>query len=223
MGAEEAVANRHVWEQRWRQRDRAAFSFHLDEVPAELVTLLDRISPLEGPSLDLGCGACVVTSYLAERFPLAVGIDIAEPALAQATELVQDQATPPRFAASDAARLPFRTGSMQFVFDRGCLQNMPAADWPAYFREAARVLAVRGVLDLYVSKVMAAPVRSPRRAVAWARRAVTRREGLDALSPDYVRRLAPEHLHCDDVRELPFRTASGQPRIWVHATFTKRG
>jgi SAM-dependent methyltransferase len=219
----EAAANREVWERRWRQRDRKDFSFHLEVVPPELIELLERAAPPPGAALDLGCGACVVTSFLAERFPVAIGADIAVAALEQAAQLVGPEGGVPRFAAADAAALPFASASLSFVFDRGCLQNMPAAAWPTYFTEIGRVLQPDGILDLWVSRIARRSGGwSARGLAASARRVLTRPQGLDALSGAYLQQLAPPELSCSEVGEIPFRTATGQERMWVHGVFEKR-
>lgn len=218
----EASANRVVWEQRWRQRDRKDFSFHIEEVPPELPALLERAAPTSGKALDLGCGACVVTAFLAERFSVAIGADIAVAALEQATKLIGSGSAAPRFAAADAAALPFAGASMSFIFDRGCLQNMPAAAWPTYFTEIGRVLEPEGILDLWVSKIERRPARWSARGFATrARQVLERPQGLEALSGDYLRQLAPPELSCSEVAEIPFRTSTGQARTWVHGVFTR--
>jgi len=119
------------------------------EVGKRLIEHLEPIRLDPARVLDLGCGTGALFAGLRERFPRArlVGLDFALPML-RATRA----RTPwwralaggvPLTACADAEQLPLAHGCTQLVFSNLMLQWCDAA---AVFREAARVLAVDGLL-----------------------------------------------------------------------------
>lgn len=92
------------------------------------------------------------TAELSARFGFVVGLDYVFPAVAQAQRRLESDGRAASFVVADASTPPFRPGSFSFVFDRGCLQNIPRDRWLTYFEQTERILAPRGVLQLLCSR-----------------------------------------------------------------------
>jgi SAM-dependent methyltransferase len=214
---------RAVWEQRWSEQRAEDMAWHLAEAPPELPKLLDEAALPAGAALDLGCGNGVAAAYLATRFPVAVGIDIAHAAVAKARRGAAERGVHPRFSVADASVLPFRTDSFAFVFDRGCLQNLPRDRWPAYWAEVERLLASGGVLQLFCSKAARAfpPLASRKGLKARAKWLLGRRAGPQFLSAELIRGLVPPGLRVETLEELPYRTTRGGLREMVYGVFRR--
>jgi ubiquinone/menaquinone biosynthesis C-methylase UbiE len=218
---------RSGWAYLWEQQRDERFGWSLDGVAPQLQELVESGRVPAGLALDLGCGAGESTAFLGEHFTLAVGIDVAPGAVRQAARRIVEtgSSSVPAFAVADAGRLPFQARSFAFVFDRGCLQNMPERAWAAYFHEVERLLIDGGVHQLLVSK--AEPAFPP----WWTSRGLKkrwrwyvgrRRPGPQFLSHDYLRRAAGPSMHVESLVDFPFRTKSDQARLFTHAIFTKR-
>ncbi len=210
---------RETWEARWQEQRADEFAWHLTQAPPELVELLERTTLPAGGALDVGCGNGVATAYLATRFPVTVGVDIALAAVAEARRNAPDA----RFGVADASVLPFADGSMAFVFDRGCLQNLPRDRWPAYWTEVERVLAPGGVLQLFCSKAARAfpPLLSVKGLKARAKWLLGRRAGPQFLTADLIRGLTPDGLLTESLEERPYRTTRGGLREAIFGVFRR--
>ncbi len=95
--------------------------------------------------LDFGCGAGRLASALAERSTHVIGIDISEPMLRTAQQIV-----PPSLRvnvsliASSSSTLPLRAASVDIVYTSLVLQHMPSHLALGYVREFMRVLKPGG-------------------------------------------------------------------------------
>jgi SAM-dependent methyltransferase len=122
--------------------------WHLSEPSPELVeAVADGWLRPPGPAVDLGCGLGVEAGYLAGAGCLAVGVDISAAALQRARRIS------PRvhLLEADVRHLPFRSGSIRFLVDRGCFHYVAADDRRGYEQEARRVLVPGGRLLLRAS------------------------------------------------------------------------
>lgn len=214
---------RREWERQWGRRRDEEFEWSLaSDVAPQLSQLLEDRGPWSGRALDVGCGAGASTVYLADAFDVAVGVDIAFPALQQAA--ARRPATGSAFATADALRLPFPPESFELVFDRGCLQNLPRAAWPPYFREIERVLIARGTFMLLVSRMTARfpPVLSGRGLrLRWAWYVQRKRGGAQFLTHDFIRRACPASLRIEHLEAFDFVTKKDKVRRFTHAVITK--
>jgi SAM-dependent methyltransferase len=92
-------------------------------------------------ALDLGCGAGTFTAVLAELGADAIGVEVAEAALARARSAYPELEF--RLVPLDGA-LPFRDGAFDLVWASEVIEHI--ADTERWLREVARVLAPGGRL-----------------------------------------------------------------------------
>jgi SAM-dependent methyltransferase len=213
---------RKRWERRWQRTEGADFCWDLTEAPSELVQVLPDSGLPTGAALDIGCGAGVVTAYLAQFFRASVGMDIAMAALRQASSKRGKQAS---FVQAEAPFFPFKEGSFALLFDRGCLHLIPGDSWPLYFREVERILTSGGVFQIYLRKyasALPAPIRLLNRIRILIRRRGRKRRGRPGfLSAPLLQRLAPA-MEVLVVRDVPFRTPQGRVLTFSYAVLRKR-
>jgi SAM-dependent methyltransferase len=108
---------------------------------AEQALIAPLVESLRSPCLEIGCGEGNNLLRLAENVR-CIGVDRFSTKLVFAAGVVPDA----RYAAADAAALPFRNGAFHSVFIRDLLHHVPA---PArVLAEAVRVLAPQGRLVL---------------------------------------------------------------------------
>jgi ubiquinone/menaquinone biosynthesis C-methylase UbiE len=108
---------------------------------------LSRMMPFKPglKALEIGCGRGAGAGLI---------LDVFRPSLLYATDLDVDMLKKARnylssdemeqivLVAADGFRLPFKTGSMDAVFDFGVLHHIP--DWRTALGEVARVLTIKG-------------------------------------------------------------------------------
>ncbi|MSO79629.1 MAG: class I SAM-dependent methyltransferase [Acidimicrobiia bacterium] len=157
---------RDRWERSWsgRAEDHSWFRARVEPIIAETAAARD-FPP--GVAVDVGCGAGSVTHFLGERFPLAVGLDLAFHAVAQGRTSGNGHSA--AFGVSDACNLPLRDGAASLVVDRGCLHCLTVATAAEYLAEVERVLTPDGRFVLIARTAGARPplrwtLRHPRGA-----------------------------------------------------------
>jgi SAM-dependent methyltransferase len=103
--------------------------------------------------LDFGCGAGRLASALAERAAHVIGIDISEPMLRTAQEVVppslRDRVS---LMASSSPGLPLRAASVDIVYTSLVLQHMPSHLALGYVREFMRVLKPGGYALIQIAE-----------------------------------------------------------------------
>jgi SAM-dependent methyltransferase len=119
--------------------------WHLSSPSPELVAA-EAEGQLGAPGIavDLGCGLGSELAYLVGRGWAGFGVDLLTTPLAWARGLYQDVT----FVQADVRRLPFRTGTVDLLLDRGCFHYLDAPGRASYVREAGRVLRLGGRLIL---------------------------------------------------------------------------
>ncbi|HVL02894.1 MAG TPA: class I SAM-dependent methyltransferase [Acidimicrobiales bacterium] len=129
------------------------------------------------------------------------------------------------FVVADASRLPLPARSVALVFDRGCLQNLPRPQWPAYFSEVERLLVPGGLLQLFCSRAVKdfPPLLTKRGVKARQRWVRGRRPGPQFASPALIRDLAPPSLEVQALDEAPIRMPNGNVRGEIYGLFCKQG
>lgn len=149
---------------------------------AEVDAALDRLTglgwsaPAGGRALDFGCGAGRLTQALARHFAEVVGVDIAEPMLAEARRLnrADERVSFQLNDSPDLAGLP--AASFDLLYTDLVLQHMPKALARGYLAEFTRVVRPGGAM------VVGVPARerptfkglvfryAPYAAIRWAQR-----------------------------------------------------
>lgn len=126
---------RRAWASRWSAvgDSRPSFAWYRTDLPDELMD--ERAAGKVG--LDIGCGDGVLSEALMRegRFEVGIAIDVAESAVRR---LRGSQVSG---VVGDATKLPFRTGSIDFAFDRGCGHFLSPTAQRTLLDEVGRVLA----------------------------------------------------------------------------------
>ena len=103
--------------------------------------------------LDFGCGVGRLSSALAARTRLVVGVDISEPMLRASRSVVPDDVRPKVVGVlSSSPSIPLRTGSIDLVYTSLVLQHMPSSLAVGYLREFLRVLSPGGLALVQVAE-----------------------------------------------------------------------
>jgi ubiquinone/menaquinone biosynthesis C-methylase UbiE len=208
------------WDRRWQRKEGVQFQWHATAPPSELSRLIDEAG-LKGFALDLGCGDGSITCYLAEHFDFAVGVDIAFGAVSRGRGKAKASAIEPQFVAGDVIATPFAAEKFDFVFDRGCLQNIPQRIWPRYFREVNRLLRSGGHYQLFCSKPRLPSFVTPRglrERTSW----LLGRKGPRFTSPAVIEYAMSHSMKGLEFKKIPFRTATGHERIWTYGLWEKQ-
>lgn len=143
---------RKRWEGEWANKGPWDFVWSIREPPEELRDLVERGELPTGVALDVGCGAGIITKYLADHLDHTIGFDVAHRALEQGRQTSQKHSGRVSYLVAEAPRFPFKDGSFTFIFDRGCLHNIPFTNWPEYFEELGRVLQPNGLFQVYCGR-----------------------------------------------------------------------
>jgi ubiquinone/menaquinone biosynthesis C-methylase UbiE len=99
--------------------------------------------------VDLGCGMGTFTIEAARRGAMAVGVDAAAAALAQARRVAGAEAASAAFVRADAARLPIATRSADVVLAADLTEHLDDVTLSHVLSEARRVLRPGGSLVVY--------------------------------------------------------------------------
>lgn len=220
-----------MWETRWRKREGADFHWYLSEPPPQLRELMGKGGLPPGAAVDVGCGPGIVSNFLAEYFPLSIGLDIAPTAVMEAKERAEGEGADARYLVAEAPRLPFREGRFALVFDRGCMQAIPREEWPEYLRVVEGLLVSGGYLQLFVSKNARDVGDKPGlRKIKKRLRRLVKGTGQDARQRDvharfefesHVQAILPPSMQTLSVEHFPVKMGNQAVRIFTHALIKK--
>jgi SAM-dependent methyltransferase len=208
------------WDKIWSERPREAHVWYSTQAPPELRRLLSDAEFPEGGALDVGCGAGASTAFLSARFQPAVGLDVAMEALRQARQFAHGKQANCSFVLAAAPGLPFRDGAFAFVFDRGCIHNLPRPAWPGYFREIDRLLRPGGLFELYFSGAL--PHRSAARAVRLRIERALHKRKPKRLTASLLTTLLPSSMEILRVENPSSDGSAGRTLRFTHCVFRKR-
>lgn len=116
--------------------------------PPELLSLLQRVEGL-GWALDLGCGTGLNTRRLAVHGFTAVGVDLAQSALARGHTAANALGVSAFFCLGDVTNLGFLTLRAALAIDIGCFHATPLERRACYVASLADHLLMGGYYLLY--------------------------------------------------------------------------
>lgn len=124
-------------------------NWQTDRPQPEVIRLLDE-GRIEGPVLDLGCGAGDNAMEIARRGLRVLGMDPVPEALRRAREKVRQSslAQPPEFMVGDALQLEESGLEFETILDSAVFHIFSDADQLAYVRGVESVLSSGGRLHL---------------------------------------------------------------------------
>jgi SAM-dependent methyltransferase len=115
--------------------------YHFDKLH-HLLRLIDFNAYAGRRVLEVGCGAGTDLVRFARGGAVVTGVDVADSAIALASQNVSQQGLRARLLVADGERLPFADASFDFVYAHGVVQY--TADDEALVAECRRVLAPGG-------------------------------------------------------------------------------
>jgi len=208
-----------VWETRYQQRG-TDHPWYISEPPEQLVRQLETGEIPEGPALDVGCGPGVASRYLAARFHPTIGLDFSITAIRMARQYATERGYGPCYIAANAVVLPFRERTFSFVFDRGCLQDLPRIWWKTYFEEVERVLRYDGVFQLLCLNSKNFPsISSLSGILARFRRYVIEQKCF--ITPTLISRLVPSSMEKVRLEDFSFQLKNGKTVFLTECVFSK--
>jgi cyclopropane-fatty-acyl-phospholipid synthase len=110
---------------------------------SELVAMI----PSRGTLVDVGCGCCQLTTYLASEFDQVYAVDFSETMLATARERIQSRGlTNIHLLSGTAQRLPEVINKANVILSYQLLQYLTLADFRQHLHECRRVLSADGMV-----------------------------------------------------------------------------
>ncbi|MFJ6379012.1 class I SAM-dependent methyltransferase [Kitasatospora sp. NPDC092039] len=222
-----SVTSRYLdaWEGFWRDAPEEPGSVIWDADPAlsaerHLTLFRPHLADPALPVVDLGCGNGTQTRFLAERFPLALGVDLSEAALDRARR--GDPAGRAEFTRLDATdaeavrALHRRLGDAN-VYVRGVIHQSEPADRPRVVEAIGVLLGARGrafVFELaeaakgVLGELARGPAGPPPKLRPVFAHGLTPGEVADSVFPELFRAAGLDVLAAG---ELPLSTTESTP------------
>jgi cyclopropane-fatty-acyl-phospholipid synthase len=118
----------------------------LQKYASELLAML----PSRGTLVDVGCGACQLTTYLAPEFERVYAVDFSEAMLAAARQRIESHGlTNVQLLSGTAQKLPEVISGANVVLSYLLLQYLTLADLSQHLRELASTIPYSALKDLY--------------------------------------------------------------------------
>jgi ubiquinone/menaquinone biosynthesis C-methylase UbiE len=110
---------------------------------SELLAML----PCRGTLLDVGCGSCQVTTYLAPEFEQVYALDFSESMLAAARQRVESSGvTNIKLLSGTAQKFPSALARADVILTNAVVQYLTHADFCRHLQECRRILSQNGVI-----------------------------------------------------------------------------
>lgn len=131
------------WDQRSRGFSESVNNEWVEKGSVPVNGIIERLQACKGSSfLDVGCGPGYYSVALAGMGFDVTGVDYSEEMLFQAKKNASEHNVDPEFIRSDAASLPFKDGSFDFIVSRNVLWNL--SEPKKAYSEMLRVLRPGG-------------------------------------------------------------------------------
>jgi cyclopropane-fatty-acyl-phospholipid synthase len=115
----------------------------LERYASELLAML----PQGGAVLDVGCGACQLTTYLAPRFAWVYAVDSSQSMLAAAHQRIQSrEINNIELLHGTAQAFPRKIGRVDVVLSCGVIQYLTLSDFDVHLRECQTLLDGSGIV-----------------------------------------------------------------------------
>ena len=149
------------------------------------------------------------------------GVTACVATLCLARERAREERKNPAFVMADAGFLPFDADRFAYVFDRGCLHNLPRWAWGTYFEAIERVLKPGGRFQLICRDTRNFP---PLFSLHGVYRRLHRRFIMEKafISEKRLLRLCPASMEIKQVEKTIFQTKSGRSVYLLHTILEKR-
>jgi len=103
--------------------------------------------PCRGRLLDVGCGSCQVTTYLAPEFEQVYAVDFSESMLAAARQRVESSGvTNVKLLPGTAQNFPSTITRADVILTNAVIQYLSHADFSRHLQECRRILSREGVV-----------------------------------------------------------------------------
>jgi ubiquinone/menaquinone biosynthesis C-methylase UbiE len=141
LAREIQACSRAYWKDRTGAGHRHSDNRWFQLYGQELLAMIPR----GGTLLDVGCGACELTTHLAGAFDTIVAIDFSDSMLAVARKRVdREKLSQINVMKGQATQFPIAANSVDVVLAYGVVQYCSATDLQAHLSECARVLKPGG-------------------------------------------------------------------------------
>lgn len=138
-----ASSSRRYWSDKSDGMHRASSEEWYAKYAGELLAML----PAGGTLIDVGCGACQVTTYLAPRFERVVAFDFSDAMLAAAERRIDRLGlTGVRLASGNATAFPAPMPRADVVLSYGVVQYLSIEELALHLAECRRAIADNGVV-----------------------------------------------------------------------------
>lgn len=133
--------------QYWAGKTDGAHRHPTEESFRKYASELLEILPRRGTLLDIGCGSCQVTTYLAPAFDRVYAVDSSESMLTAAHQRVQSLGLPNVTVLSGSAqRFPVELTEADVILTSAVVQYMTRGDFRLHLKECRRILSREGVI-----------------------------------------------------------------------------
>jgi ubiquinone/menaquinone biosynthesis C-methylase UbiE len=133
--------------QYWAGKTDGAHRHPTEESFQKYASELLEILPRRGILLDVGCGSCQVTTYLAPAFDRVYAVDSSESMLAAAHQRVQSLGlTNVTVLSGSAQRFPVELTEADVILTSAVIQYMTREEFRLHLKECRRILRQEGAI-----------------------------------------------------------------------------
>ncbi len=138
----------HLFSHRyWIGKTDGGHRYSTEEWFQKYASELLAMIPSRGTLLDVGCGACQVTTYLASEFEQVYAVDFSESMLAAARQRLESRnVTNVKLLLGTAEKFPTAVTRADVILTYAVIQYLSHADFSRHLQECHRILNRGGVI-----------------------------------------------------------------------------